>query len=243
MSTRLLQCLYAVAGTPPPGAGTKSSAGAAPAPATAQENRRRDASALGHRRPVPSGHRAMGWTGAEPKAGTPIRHDHRMRRRRPRATAKPHWAVVSSVARHPDRQPGSIRRGAGGGYERGRAGGGGGGVWLGPPSSYGPPMVPAEGREIFSSLKPLGAEGAEAKVWLSAQTLEEEEGGGGPGGTPLLLRRTAVLIHSCRQPLDRRPPSHAQPDTPRVRLSEIRDARRGRKRGTHRSKGRPPPVV
>ena len=71
----------------------------------------------------------------------------------------------------------------GGGSEKGR----GRGAWLGPPASQGPPVVPAEGRPKYLSVNPLGAEGAEAKFWLSKepkqnfgcqpQTSEGEEGG------------------------------------------------------------------
>ena len=78
--------------------------------------------------------------------------------------------------------------GGGGGVCRGRGG------WLGPPSSQGPPMVPAEAGPKFVKLKSLGLK-------APPQTLEGEEGGGGGGGwsrggvRPLLLRCTVVLIH------------------------------------------------
>ena len=52
----------------------------------------------------------------------------------------------------------------------GRKGGWGRGVWLGPPSSLGPPMVPAEGRPEIFKLK-SSWEGAEAKFWLSASNI------------------------------------------------------------------------
>ena len=46
-----------------------------------------------------------------------------------------------------------------------RGEGGGRGVWLGTPSSQGPPMVPAAGGRKFLSVNPLGAKGAEAKFY------------------------------------------------------------------------------
>ena len=78
---------------------------------------------------------------------------------------------------------GCIRRGGGGWW--GLKGGRGRGVWLRPPPSLGPPMVPAEGGRRRLSLNPVGTEGAKAKFWLSATTLEAEEGGGSrEGGHP-----------------------------------------------------------
>ena len=72
---------------------------------------------------------------------------------------------------------GCIRRGRGGGGG-GSEGEGGRGVKLGPPSSLGPPMVPAEGGPKILNLNPLDAEGTEAKFWLSASNI----GRGGEGG-------------------------------------------------------------
>ena len=93
------------------------------------------------------------------------------------------------IAQHPPPPEGCIRKG-------------GRGVWLGPPSSQGPPMVPAEGgRKIFQSSNPLGTEGTEAKFWRSASNIERG-GEGGPGGgvNPPPLRCTAVPIHHCPPP-------------------------------------------
>ena len=77
------------------------------------------------------------------------------------------------------------------------------GVWLGPPSSQSPPLVPAEGRP--KKLNPLGAEAPKQTFACQPQTLEGEEGEGegegglqgegGQGGVPLPLRFTAVIIH------------------------------------------------
>ena len=76
-----------------------------------------------------------------------------------------------------------------GGGGRGGLKGGGGGFGWDPPSSQGPPMVPTEGGpKFFESLNPLNAEGAEAKLWLSASNIGRggggEEGGLGGGGAP-----------------------------------------------------------
>ena len=53
------------------------------------------------------------------------------------------------------------------------------------PSSQGPPVVRTRA-EQFRSLNPLGTEGAEAKIWLSASNIGTEGGGGGSrrGGSP-----------------------------------------------------------
>ena len=74
-------------------------------------------------------------------------------------------------------------RGAGGGRGGSEEGGGG---WLGPPpSSEGPPMVPARGGpSILKRKNPLGTEGAEAKVWLSASNIGRGGGGGSRGVPP-----------------------------------------------------------
>ena len=87
---------------------------------------------------------------------------------------------------------GCIRRGGREGLKGGRE------VWLGPPSSQGPPMVPDVGQKNLS-LNPLGTEGAKAKFWLSASNIGRE-GGGVVGGGGVLLRCTAVLIHHCPSP-------------------------------------------
>ena len=61
------------------------------------------------------------------------------------------------------------------GVQKWRGGGGGG---LGPPSSYDPSMVPAEGGPKIFQL-PLGTE---AKFWLSASNIGRGGGGGSRGG-------------------------------------------------------------
>ena len=65
---------------------------------------------------------------------------------------------------------GCIRRGGRGGLK-----GGGRGVWLGPPSSLGPPMAPAENFEAYILLTPKAPK---QNFGCQHQTLEGEEGGG-----------------------------------------------------------------
>ena len=81
-----------------------------------------------------------------------------------------------------------------------RGGGGGAGTPLLPASPYGPRRRQAK---KFSSLNPLGIEGAEAQFWLSASNIGRGGGGGlvgGGGYPPLLLRCTALLVHHCPCP-------------------------------------------
>ena len=62
---------------------------------------------------------------------------------------------------------------------------GGGGGWLGPPSSYGPPMVPTEGGPKILKLK---SSWPKQNFRCQRQTLEgEERGGGFQGGHPPFL--------------------------------------------------------
>ena len=95
-------------------------------------------------------------------------------------TSRPHH--FGSTEPPPPRPQGCIRRGARGGLK----GEGGGGVGWDPP----PPRVPlwslSNAGQIFLCLDPLGAEGAEAKFWLSASNIQRGERGGGEsrGGTP-----------------------------------------------------------
>ena len=70
---------------------------------------------------------------------------------------------------------------------------GGGGGWLGPASSLGPPMVPAEGGLKTLKLKSSWHRRRRSTIWLSASNIGR--GGGGRGVPPLLLRCTALLIH------------------------------------------------
>ena len=66
-----------------------------------------------------------------------------------------------------------------------KGGGGEGGVWLGtpPPVLRGSPCgPPSKGGREFRSVNPLGTEGAEAKVWLSASNIGRGRGGGLGGG-------------------------------------------------------------
>ena len=78
-----------------------------------------------------------------------------------------------------------------------RRGRGGGGGLAGTPLLTGSPCGPHRkaGPKSFS-LNPLGAEGAKAKLWLSASNI----GRGGGGGGGVLLRCTAVLIHPWGHP-------------------------------------------
>ena len=69
--------------------------------------------------------------------------------------------------------------------------GGGRGLWLGPPSSYGPPMVPAKGGPKLLKHKSSWHRRRLSKIL--AVSLKHWKGR--TGGTPLLLRRTAVPIH------------------------------------------------
>ena len=74
-----------------------------------------------------------------------------------------------------------------GGSERG------GGLTGTPPSSQGPPVVPAKGGpKHFEASILLAPKAPKQNFGFRPQTLEGEEGGGVP---PLLLRFTAVLIH------------------------------------------------
>ena len=77
--------------------------------------------------------------------------------------------------------------------ERGGGFGGGGGVGRTPPSSYGPPRVPAEGGPKILKLK---SSGRRSKIWLKHWNGRT----GGGGGQGLLLWLSAVLIHP-RPPL------------------------------------------
>ena len=89
----------------------------------------------------------------------------------------------------------------GGGLKRG------GGVWLGPPSSWGPLWPPLKAGQKNLSLNPFGAKGAEAKnLAVSLKHWKRRRGGeGGPGGLPpILLRCEAVLIHHCPRVLPSR---------------------------------------
>ena len=63
-----------------------------------------------------------------------------------------------------------------------KGGGGARGVWLGPPSSLGPPMVPAEGgpKNLESSWHLWAPKAPKTKIWLSASNIAR--GGGVPGG-------------------------------------------------------------
>ena len=59
-------------------------------------------------------------------------------------------------------------------------GGGGRGVWLGPPSSQGPPMVPAEGRSKFSTLKSSWHRRCRSKILVvNLKHWKGRRGGGG----------------------------------------------------------------
>ena len=87
-----------------------------------------------------------------------------------------------------DRQ--QLREGQGCIRSGGRRGGGGlkggeRGVWLGPPSSLGPPMVPAEGGpKVFEASILLALKAPKQKFGCQPQTLEGEEGWGVQGGVP-----------------------------------------------------------
>ena len=91
-----------------------------------------------------------------------------------------------------------------------------GGVgWNNPPPRV-PLWSPPKAGQKKLSVNPLGAEGAEAKFWLSAPKIGRGgRGGRGPrggGGGPLLLQCTAVLIHHRVSPPPAprpRPPLHA----------------------------------
>ena len=74
-----------------------------------------------------------------------------------------------------------VLEGGGGGGGGLKGVGGGEGVWLGPPSSLGPPRVPAEAQILLAPKAPKQNFGCQP------QTLEGEEGG----------RCTAVLKHHC----------------------------------------------
>ena len=126
----------------------------------------------------------------------------------------PRWHVVPMPCLP---SPGAIVKlsqgwgGGGGGGVWHKAGGGGGGggqgcirrggrgVWLGPPSSQGPPVVPAEGGPKIVKLKSSWHRRRRSKIL--AVSLKHwkgrREGGRVPGGgaAPLLLRCTAVLLH------------------------------------------------
>ena len=101
------------------------------------------------------------------------------------------WRVGAVRTSHPLRckqqQKGRTLRGRDvlEGGEGGGSEGGGGGGWLGPPSSWGPPMVPAEGGPKNFKLK---SSWRQSKILaVSPKHLEEEEEGGGGGvrgGTP-----------------------------------------------------------
>ena len=64
-------------------------------------------------------------------------------------------------------------------------------MWLGHPSSLGPPMLPAKGRPKCFELKSSWRQRRRSKIL--AVSLKHWNGSGGV--PPLLLRCTAVLIH------------------------------------------------
>ena len=72
-------------------------------------------------------------------------------------------------------------------------------MWLGPPSSQGPPMFPAEGGPKILKLKPSWHQRRRSKnLAVSLKHWKGRRGGGVSRGVhppPLLLRCTAVLIH------------------------------------------------
>ena len=65
--------------------------------------------------------------------------------------------------------------------ERGGSEGEGGFGWDAPPAMVPVQSPPKAGRKFLSS-NPLGAEGAEAKFWLSAPNIGRGGGGAGPRG-------------------------------------------------------------
>ena len=84
---------------------------------------------------------------------------------------------------------------------RGRLEGGGGGLARTPPSSQGPPMVPAKGGPKNLKLKSTWHRRRRRKILAVSLKHWKGRGGGVQGGVPPpLLRCTAVLIHHCPQP-------------------------------------------
>ena len=81
---------------------------------------------------------------------------------------------------------------------------GGGGVGWDPPSSQGPPMVPAEGRPKILKLKSCWHRRRRSKILAVSLKHWKGRGGGPGGGTSLLERCTVVLTRPCSQLLYKR---------------------------------------
>ena len=92
------------------------------------------------------------------------------------------WGLRVYVCVHVLRRGSSVRGWGAGMYQKGGREGGGGG-WLGPCSSYGLPMVPAEGEPKIVKLKSSWCRRCRSKILaVSLKHWKGRRGGAGPGG-------------------------------------------------------------